>query len=113
MGICHNPLHTAYKKEDVMVVHIDDKLKIVKETIDTCWTVMVFHDVKKKNGSTGSRKKCSYHGTLAQALRKVLDLRCYSTDDNDVIGLRRTVLDVEEEMELVAKRIEKLLILQA
>jgi len=96
-----------------MAIIIRDNLSIEKD--DMSWNVVVTKVTKKRNGGMGERRLLTYHGTLAQALKKCCDILSYEPDDGDVdcLMVASRVNQVLEEMESIAKRIETLYIIQA
>ena len=67
----------------------------------------------KKDGSEGTRKKMTYHGTLEQALKKACDISLAEGNlTTDLSLVYRKVHEIQAEMHMLAKRIETSLVLQ-
>lgn len=97
-----------------MEIRVSGSLHINKS--ENSWDVVETLQTKKEDGTTGTRKKMTYHGTLAQALQKVVDMEMEKrgkTDEwNDFHCLLRNMTEIHAEMQMIANRIETATVLQ-
>ena len=98
-----------------MIITVKPNL-VIKKSAES-WNVVQTFVTKKEDGTEGEREKITYHGTLTQALQKVVDMEMAEHDErtdtwNDFHLLLQKMHEVQAEMHMLAKRIETALVLQ-